>query len=194
MGIYKKKEKFIVATPFLEGTDGRKMSKSWGNVINIADAPEQQYGKIMSMKDELLGSYFNLATRLPVHEIKEIEKEIRIKKTNPRDLKARLAREVVSLYYGERAASEAGKEFNKIFKQKELPSEMPVVKISEGPLYILDLLTKSRLVVSKSEAKRLILQGGVKINKETEKDWQKIIKIKKGTIIQVGKRKFARIG
>ncbi len=190
---YKKKEKFVVTTPFLEGTDGRKMSKSWGNVINIADSSDEQYGKIMSMRDELIISYFKLATRFPLSKIAEIEKDLKSDKINPRDAKAKLAKEIVKIYYGEENALRAEKEFNKVFKENKLPSNVPVVTVREKTLNILDLLVKTGLVNSKSEAKRLILQRGVKIAGRIQDDWQKIIDISSGLIVQIGKRKICRI-
>ena len=169
------------------------MSKSWGNSINIADSSQEQYGKIMSMRDELMVSYFQLATRLASSEIKEIENSLRSKKENPRQIKARLAREIVGLYHGRKQALGAQEEFNKIFKEKKPPSTVPVVKIKEKSLNILDLLVKTKLAGTKSEAKRLILQKGVRIAGSIESDWQKIIPIKKGLLLQVGKRKFIEL-
>lgn len=191
--ILRQKEKFVITTPFLEGTDGRKMSKSWGNVINIADSPREQYGKIMSTKDELLLNYFRLATRLPELEIKEIERGLRSRKINPRQAKARLAREIVGLYYGQKQALSEEKEFDKVFKEKKPPSDIPAIEIKEKKLNILELLAKTGLASSKSEAKRLILQKGVKIDNEIQTDWRKVILVKKGLLLQVGPRKFVKV-
>ena len=119
--------------------------------------------------------------------------KIKNKKLNPRDAKARLAKEIVKLYHGEKAAVDAQKEFDSVFKEKKLPTKIPEVKISQKSLNVLDLLTKTKLASSKSEAKRLILQGGVKIGGIIQKDWGEMVKIKKGQIIQVGKRRFAKI-
>lgn len=183
----------IMTSKMLTGLDGRKMSTSWGNIITIVDSPEEMYGKIMSMKDGLIPEYFELATPLLLKEIKKIEKDLKKKKINPRDLKARLAREIVSIYYGKKAAEKAEKEFERIFRQRELPSKILGIKIKEKSLNLLDLLVKTKLASSKSEAKRLVLQGGIKINSEVQADWQKVIQIKKGLIIQAGKRKFVRL-
>ena len=174
----------IIALKMLFGPDGRKMSTSWGNVINIIDPPPEQFGKIMSIKDELILDYFELATRVPLDEVKKLP---------PRDAKARLAKEIVSACHGEEAAIKAEQEFNRVFRDKNLPSDIPEVSVEEKEMNILDLLTKVKLAPSKSEAKRLIEQGGVEISGEIQKDWQKIIKIKKGEIIRVGKRKFVKI-
>lgn len=191
--IYKQEPQDIMTLKMLFGLDGRKMSTSWGNVINIIDSPKEQYGKIMSMRDELIIDYLELTTNIPFNEIKEIKKELKSGKLNPRDAKAYLAREIISIYHGKKAAQQAEKEFNRIFKEKKLPSQIPEIKIKEKSLNILDLLIRTKLVSSKSEAKRLVLQKGVKINGKVQADWQKTIKIKKGRIIQIGRRKFIKI-
>lgn len=191
--IYNQKEKYILTTPLIPGLDGRKMSKTFGNAVNLTDPPNEMYGKLMSLKDELIIQYFELCTELPLEEIKEMEKKLEQKKINPRDLKAKLAKEIVGMYYGEEASEEAEKEFQRVFREKKLPREITEIKIKEKNVNILDLLVKTKLVSSKSEAKRLILQKGVKIDGKTESDWQKIIEIKTGKILQVGKRKFVKL-
>ena len=175
------KEKFVLTSPMIVGIDGNPMSKSSGNCIWINDSPNEMYGKIMSIPDNLIESYFELLTN--------------INKTsnNYRDAKARLAREIVTMYHSKKAALSAEKEFNKVFKEKGLPTKIPGIKVNRKKINILDLLVKTKLVSSKSDAKRLILQKGVKINSKVQKDWKAIIEIKKGLIIQVGKRKFAKI-
>lgn len=184
----------ILTTKLLIGTDGtKKMSKSFGNYIGIKESPNEQYGKIMSIKDELILEYFELATFFSLEEIKRIETDIKSKKTNPRDAKARLAFEIVSVYHGKPAAQKAEEEFKKVFKNKETPSKMPEIKIPEKELSIVDLLVKVGLAPSKSEGRRLIAQGGVKINGKVQKDAKQSIKIEKGAIIQVGSRRFAKI-
>lgn len=183
----------LMTLKLLYGLDGRKMSTSWGNVINIADNPNDQYGKIMSMKDELIVNYLELATKIPLLEIKKIEKELKEKKVNPRDTKAMLAREVVNIYHGEKASLEAEKEFKRIFKEGKMPSKILEISIKEKEINILDLLVKSKLSSSKSEAKRLVLQKGIKINGEVQNNWQKLIKIEKGMTIQAGKRRSVKI-
>ncbi|MFH1656750.1 MAG: tyrosine--tRNA ligase [Candidatus Nealsonbacteria bacterium] len=184
----------IIAVKMLVGLDGKeKMSQSLGNYIGIVEKSEQQYGKIMSIPDNLIFDYFELITRLPLDKIKRLKQDIKSKKINPRDLKARLAREVVSIYHNKEKALLAEKEFDKIFKDKKAPSDIPEIKISGQKINILDLLIKTKLVSSKTEAKRLIEQKGVKINNKVQNDWQKIIEIKKGMIIQIGKRRFIKI-
>jgi tyrosyl-tRNA synthetase len=182
-----KKEKFVLTCPMILGTDGRPMSKSSGNCIWVLDRPEQMYGKIMSLPDTLIWDYFKFLTDLPLKEIEEM------KSLNPREAKARLAREITASYHGERLAKKAEGEFERVFKEKKLPTKIPSVKISEKVLNILDLLSKVKLAQSKSEAKRLVLQKGVKIDGKLKEDWREKIKIRKGMVIKVGKRKFIRI-
>ena len=184
----------IMTMKLLVGTDGkRKMSKSLGNYIGIQESPNEQYGKIMSIPDELIINYFELCSRLPLEETDKIKYNLKNEKLAPRDAKARLAKEIVSLYHGKIAAEKAEKEFDRVFKEKELPTKMSSVVVKEKSLNVLDLLTKVNLISSKSEARRLIEQNGVKIDGETQKNWKKRIEIKKGTVIQVGKRKFVKI-
>jgi len=192
-GMFKKPVQDIMTLKMLYGLDGRKMSTSWGNVINVIDPPKEMYGKIMSMRDELIGEYFELCTNTSLNEVEEIKKELTAGGLNPRDAKARLAKEIVSIYYNKKEAEDAEEEFNKVFREKELPSEIEKFKINRPEVPIIDLLVETGLVSSKSEAKRLILQKAVKINREIEKDWQKIIKTNKGTTIQVGKRRFLEL-
>ena len=182
--IFGQKPQDILTLKMLFGLDGRKMSTSWGNVINITDKPEEQFGKIMSMKDELILDYFELCTRVPLAEVKNL---------HPREAKARLAREIVATCHGEKQALEAEKEFNQVFKEKKLPSRIPTALIKEKKLNILNLLVKIKLAPSKAEAKRLVGQKGVRINNQVQEDWRKIIEIKKGTVIQVGKRRFVKV-
>ena len=187
MGKMRKKEKFVLTCPMILGIDGRPMSKTSGNCIWLEDSPTQMFGKIMSIPDDLIFNYFKLLTRVSLTEIEKV------KKLNPRDAKIRLAREIVRLYHGEKKAMKAEKEFERVFKEKKLPSKIPGVKIKEEKLNILEFLVKTKLASSKSEAKRLILQKGVKINGIVKENWQEIIETKKGMIIQVGKRKFVKL-
>ena len=191
--IFRNKEKFILITPMLLGLDGRKMSKTYGNTVNLTDSPAEMYGKLMSLKDELILQYFQLCTNLPLKEIKEMERELRRKEINPIEAKSRLAREIVTIYHGWEKAEEAEKEFNRVFREKKLPLKIPVIQIKEKKLNILELLTKTKLISSKSEAKRLILQKAVKINGVLKENWQEIIEIKKEMVIKVGKRRFKKI-
>lgn len=177
----KKKEKFVVTIPLLPGLDGRKMSKSYGNAVNLLDAPEDMYGKLMSLNDGLVPQYFELCT------------DVSPTVATPRDRKAQLAREIVRMYHGEKDAQKAEQEFNQVFRDKELPSEIRAVRIDEDSMQLLDLLVKSQLASSKGEAKRLLEQRGVKIDGRVVEDSNANIAIRKGMVLQVGKRHFVKI-
>jgi len=153
---YNNKDKDVITCKLLLGTDGRKMSKTFDNFVAIEDKPNDMFGKIMSIKDELIDHYLELATRLSAEEIAEIKKT----SDNPRDIKAQLAKAVVKLYYGEEESIKAEDEFNNIFRNKELPNDVPVFKTDKNKYPPLDLLFDSKLASSKNEAKRLIEGGG----------------------------------
>lgn len=180
----KGKEKFVMALKLLTDPSGKKMGKTEGNLIALDEKPNQMFGKIMAWPDSLSRLGFELLTDVSLEEIK---------KMNPRDAKAKLAREIVSICHNQNKAYSAEKEFNRVFRDRKLPSKIPIIKISEKTIDILDLLIKTKLASSKSEAKRLVLQGGVKIENTAETDWQKKIEVKDGLILAVGKRKFAKI-
>jgi len=192
---YKNKEKFVIATKLLINpkTGKKLMSKSEGNFISLDESPKGMYGEIMALPDEVIIPCFELCTNISDIEISKIKRDLKSKRLNPRDAKARLAREIVTMYHGKEAAKEAEEEFEKVFKRKEIPLKIPTFIVVKKNYLPLDLLFDLKLVSSKSEAKRLILQGGVKIDKKVLKDWKKLIEIKDGMIIQVGKRKFAQI-
>jgi len=180
--------------PILEGLDGKqKMSKSLGNYIGLTEPPNQMYGKVMSIPDELIIRYFELATELPKEEIREIERKMKEGILNPRDAKARLAREIVKIYHGEEASIRAEEEFNRIFRNKELPEEVQEVIINEPKIWIVKLLTLVGAAKSNSEAKRLISQGAVEINGSRVEDINMDIEIDKPFILRVGKHFFRRI-
>jgi len=186
----KNKEKFVLTFPLILGIDGQPMSKTKGNCVWIEDSPEEMFGKLMSIPDSLIGDYL-LFTNLSLKEIQKIKRGLL--KNNPRQVKEELAKEVVAFYYGEEKARKAAEEFKRVFKEKKLPQKIPEIKIKEKKLNILDLLVRAKLLPSKSEAKRMILQGGVKINRKRISDWKTQIEIKKGIVIQVGKRRFVKI-
>lgn len=192
--LYKQPPQDIITFSMLEGTDGRKMSTSWGNVINIIDSPLEMYGKVMSLTDKLIIKYFQLATQVADEEIKAIEKSLK-QVANPRDSKARLAYEIVALYHSVTQARQVAKEFDLIHRSKETPQHLPKGKIPIGTksLSVIELLVLLKLATSKGEARRLLVQGGVKINKVKVSDWQKIINPKPGMIIQVGSRRFVEL-
>lgn len=194
---YNQEPQDIILNPLVEGLDGRKMSSSWGNTINLLDSANEMFGKVMSLKDDFIIKYFEIATRVPIDEITEIKKM-----PNPRDQKAMLAKEIVKLYHGEKQAQLAEEEFNKVFRNKELPSDMPVFEAVKNNYFILDLLCDTKLVSSKKEAKRLIEAGAVEIMKianvadvsyEKVTDWKEEVGLWDGMIIKVGIRRFVKI-
>jgi tyrosyl-tRNA synthetase len=183
----------VMVLKMIEGLDGRKMSTSWGNVINISEPAKEMFGKLMSLKDELMILYFETCTRVPMEEVKQIEKDLKKGKVNPRDIKVRLAKEIVTIYYDEKTAEKAAEEFDSIFKDKGIPEDISVINISEKEMKLIDLVVKTKLVKSKGEAKRLISQNAVKIEGEVKNDLDEIIKIEKDSVIQIGKRRFIKI-
>jgi tyrosyl-tRNA synthetase len=189
----KSKEKFVMTLPMILGTDGKPMSKSSGNCIWLDDEPNEMYGKIMSIPDEIIIPYFKTLTDIPEEKIFEYEENIKNGTVNPVELKKKLAIKIVEMYHGKKSSLNASEEFNRIFCQNEMPSEMPKIEIKEEKINILELLVKTKITSSRAEARRLIEQGGVKINGEIQNDWKKEIKTEKEMIIQAGKRKFVKI-
>ncbi len=187
--LYNQKPQNILMMGILEGTDGRKMSSSWGNVINIADEPNDMFGKVMSINDGLIKKYFVLATRVPIEEIERVISA----NANPRDQKLVLAEGITRLYHGEKKAAEAKLAFINQFSKGDLPEKMPAKKITAGNHDLIELLVGTGLVSSKSEARRLVEQNGVKVNQEPCKE--KVLKKIEGQdlVLQVGKRKFIRL-
>ena len=185
----------VMTFALLEGTDGRKMSTSWGNCIYIEDKPTDMYGKVMSIKDELIVRYLTLCTEMPMAEVKKIEKKLKSENFNPKDAKSALAFEIVKMYHGEKEAVKASEHFEKIVVKKELPDadEIPVVKIKKATIYLAELMVDAKLAPSKSEARRLIEQGGVRVDGAVIGDREAVIEGHTGMIVQVGKRKIIKI-
>lgn len=182
----------VMTFEMLEGTDGRKMSTSWGNCIYIEDEPNEMFGKIMSIKDGLIVRYYTLCTDVELKEIRKIEKSIKEGK-NPRDSKVRLATEIVTRYHGAKDAKSAAEDFETKFVKKEAPHDMPIVKLKKATMYLRDILVDTKLAPSKSEARRLIEQGGVKVDGATIGDREAVIEPHSGMVIQIGKRKFVKV-
>ncbi|HKZ86706.1 MAG TPA: tyrosine--tRNA ligase [Anaerolineae bacterium] len=177
----------------LPGTDGVvRMSKSQGNTIEIMAPPEDMYGKVMSLPDSAMPIFYKLVTRFTPAQIAEIEKGLRDGSLHPRDVKMQLAREIVSIFHDEAAAARAEEHFVTVFRQKELPPEMPGMKL-EQPANIVDLIASARLASSKSEARRLIEQGGVRLDGVAVSDIALVVEPGKETVLQVGKRKYLRL-
>jgi tyrosyl-tRNA synthetase len=189
-----KPEQDVLTCPLLVGLDGtNKMSKSLDNYIGISENAGSMFGKIMSISDDMIFYYFKLLTNKNPDELKAIEKTLADKEQNPRDLKAQLAKEVIAIYRTPEEAESAEQEFNRIFREKQKPTEMPEIKLEEKAYPILDLLSELNLITSKNEGRRLIEQGGVRIGDEAQTDAQKVIEVKDGMVVQVGKRKFVKV-
>ncbi len=186
----------ILTMPLIVGTDGvEKMSKSYNNYIGISESPKEIYGKTLSIPDLLIYNYYELATNISNDELKKIKEQLNDQNVNPRDLKRRLARILVEMYHSKEAAIEAEEEFDKIFIKKEIPDDIPEFKLNNDSkeLGILDLILKVNFAPSKGEARRLVTQGGVTLDGEKIEDITATIKIKKESILRVGKRKFIKI-
>ncbi len=188
------KESFVLANEFLMGTDGKKMSKTGGNTIWIDDVPDSMFAKIMAIDDNLITQYALLGTKLPLSKIKEFEENLKNGK-NPRDIKKELAFIIVSEFYNEKEAQNAKDNFEKTVQKKEIPNEMPIFNLpnSKSLIAIIDLLLEIQIATSRSEAKRLVEQGGVEIDGERITDANQDIKIEDEIILKIGKRNYNKI-
>ena len=192
--LYKQEPQDIITFKLMDGIDGRKMSTSWGNVICVVEDPKDIYGKIMSMRDEIIAQYFELATDIFLSEIKKYEQEMKANKINPRDLKMKLAREIVRIYHGDKKAKQAEEHFIKTVQKKEAPDEVRSKKLEVRSMNIINLLMEVKLVGSKGEARRLILQNGIKVDGKIVQDINQEIEIgKDGVLVQRGKRQFVKV-
>lgn len=188
--------------PLLEGLDGvRKMSKSYGNYVGLTDEPADMFGKIMSIPDELMPKYYRLATALPVAEVDEIEAGLAAGELDPNQSKRRLAREIIKIYHDEQAAADAEEQFDRVFKAHGVPEDIEVFDIAleddpeKGGVYLPKLLADLKLVASGGEGRRMIDQGGVKVNGEVVAKGAYHMPASEltGATLQVGKRKWARL-
>ncbi len=186
----------ILTVPLLTGTDGvEKMSKSLNNYIGITESPKEIYGKTLSIHDNLIYTYYLLTTDISLERLEEIKAILEDGTSNPRDIKRELARTLVRMYHDENAAKQAEEEFDRVFIKKDIPDDIQEVtlEMKNGGLGIVDLMLKTSLVSSKSEARRLIQQGGVKVDNEKISDINDRIEKDESFIVQVGKRKFVKI-
>ena len=193
---YQQAAQVVLTTPLLEGTDGvQKMSKSLRNYIGIADAPNEMFGKIMSISDDLMWRYFELLTDLSADEILALKTKCESGEENPRNAKVELAKRIIKDFHSVSEASEAEEEFNRRFVKKEIPDDIEEMSLSSQVYKLADLLFQTNLAASKGEARRLVEQGGVKIDGEKVLNSQAEIELNAGEnfMIQVGKRKFLRV-
>ena len=190
-----KEKQVAILMPLLEGLDGvEKMSKSKKNYIGIDESPQEMYGKAMSIPDELMNKYFGLITDFTPDQIKKLKEELENGILHPRDAKMLLAKTIVRMYHGNDAAENAENQFVSVFQKGTMPEDIPVV-IWEGnqEVSIIDLLVELKLLNSKSEARRMIGNRGVKLDGNKVEDSTLSITVKDGLIVQVGKRKFIKI-
>jgi len=179
--------------PVLVGTDGHmRMAKSTGNYIGIDEPPEEMYGKVMSIPDSAMGNYLRLVTRWTPAEIEEIESGLEAGELHPRDVKMRLAREIVEIYHGEEAVGAAEDAFRRVFQDRGIPEDIPDFGVSGSPSLV-EIMVDAGVASSKSEAKRLIDQKGVRLDDEVITDKTFVPQLDQSKILKVGKRKFIRL-
>lgn len=183
----------VVMGPLVEGLDGRKMSSSWGNTINLLDTPENMYGKIMSMKDDFIIKYFVLMTRIPLAEVTKIQHQLD-QGANPKDIKMRLAREIVTMYHSADDAVAAEKSWQEAFEKGGIPENAPTVQV-KIKMPLVDLLIKQGMVKSKTEFKRLVENGAITFHGSVEE--KKIVDpdslVSEDGALKIGKKRFLKI-
>ena len=190
---YGQEPQSTIFMPLLEGTDGKeKMSKSLGNYIGIDEPAEIMFEKSMTIPDELIIKYFELVTDIHPDVIEEISKELESGKTNPRDIKIKLANEIVKLYHGVEKAKEAEERFKSVFQQGQIPKNIQIIEIVLKEFDLLNILVDNKLINSKKEVRRLVEQGGIKVNNKKLKELSEI-EIQDEMVIQIGKKKFLKI-
>ena len=186
----------VMTMPLLEGLDGvEKMSKTLDNTVGITEPPGEIFGKIMSISDPLMFRYYELLTDEPLSQVEKWKKEAKEGRVNPRDLKSRLARSIAADFWGEREAEKAAEEFKRVFKNKELPTEIEEIAVKLAKTLLVDLLVDKNIFPSRGEAKRVIRQGGVYLDGQRIEDIQLNIDMKKQSesILKIGKKKFYRL-
>ena len=181
----------VMTMPILVGLDGtEKMSKSKNNYIGVTDEPKDMFGKVMSISDEMMENYFTLLTDLPLDKVAELTDP---SKTHPKEAKALLGKTIVTQFYNEATAQLAAAEFDKVFAQKQLPDEIPEFELPAEPISVKQLLLACKLVETGGEAKRMCSQSAVTIDNDKTTDPHAEITPKDGMVIQVGKRRFAKV-
>lgn len=189
---YGQDPQIALTMPILEGTDGvQKMSKSLNNYIGVNEDPYEMFGKTMSIPDELIVRYFELVTRVPMAEIKELEEGMANGTINPRDAKIKLAKEIITMYHSKEAADSAEEKFLLVYSKGDIPEDIPVVAVEEKEVWLPKFLAEQKMVPSTSEGRRMLSQGAVKVN--GDKYSEENITLEDGMVIQVGKRKFVKV-
>ena len=185
------KPQIVITLPILVGLDGKeKMSKSKGNYVGVTDHPNEMFGRIMSISDEMMDNYFTLLTDIPAERIAEL---IDPAKTHPKEAKILLGKSIVTQFYNDASAELAAAEFEKVFAKNQLPDDIPEIEISADPISAAKLILHCKLVDSGGEAKRMIKQGGVNVGEEKINDPNAPITPENGLVVRVGKRKFAKL-
>lgn len=185
------KPQIVITMPILVGLDGKeKMSKSKGNYIGVTDKPEDMFGKVMSISDEMMENYYTLLTDISAEKIAEL---IDPSKTHPKEAKVLLGKNIIAQFYDEAAADAAALNFEKVFAQNQVPDDMPEIEIAVEAITAAKLIVHCKLVASGGEAKRMVKQGGVKVNDNKVTDPNQQITPESGMVVQVGKRKFAKL-
>jgi tyrosyl-tRNA synthetase len=183
----------VITMPLLVGLDGtQKMSKSYGNYVAITEAPREMFGKLMSIPDSLIVNYLELCTDKPAPEIAAVKQQL-ASGANPRDIKAELAKDVIAIYHSRAAADEAAAEFDRIFRDKQVPDDMPEFKIPAAGVNIIDLVVTAGLLPSKTEARRKLIEGAFHLGSERITDAALLVKVAQPTVLKVGKRRFLRL-
>jgi tyrosyl-tRNA synthetase len=188
---YGQKEQDIMVLSMLEGTDGRKMSSSWGNIISVIDTPDEMFGKVMSLKDELITKYFLLTTDLSTDEISKIEDSLK-NGENPMKFKKILAKTIISFYHSQKEAKKAEENFVNTFQKKEIPEEMEEIKASIGEL-LSEILVKNKILSSKGEWRRLVLENAVHDLSKNTNITDVNLKISENLTLKIGKKRFVKI-
>jgi tyrosyl-tRNA synthetase len=190
-----KEKQVVILLPLLEGLDGvEKMSKSKGNYIGIDEDPNEMYGKAMSIPDDLMTKYVDLVTDLSLEEKSKFNLELERGSLHPRNAKMLISKTIVRMYHGNKAADNAEEHFTSVFQKGNIPSEIPTMGWQgDKEIGIIDLLVATKLLPSKSEARRMIQNGGVRINGDKIADFHSRIMVEHGTVVQVGKRKFVKL-
>jgi tyrosyl-tRNA synthetase len=187
--VYNNHEKWVLTTPIIDGLDGRKMSKSYGNFVSLTENPNDMYGKLMRIGDEMIIDYFTVLTDVPMTEIEEMTKEMAAGE-NPMTFKKKLALTITTMYHDETAAAKAEQNFQLVSQQKGIPAQKPIHLISAASTTILSLATGARKELSSSEVRRRIEQGAVSIDSQKLTDPNQEVTPKSGSILKTGKRDF----
>lgn len=188
---FEMKKQNILTCEMLEGTDGRKMSTSWGNLITIVDDPNQMFGKVMSIRDDLILKYFKLCTDVSLDEISEMEKQMK-EGVNPRDIKMKLGVELVTLYHSAMLAKTAKDSFIETFQKGGIPDDIKEIKVKDKEKELVEVLIENKIVVSKTDWRRLIKEGAVTDTKSGESIDDPKEKVK-NTTLKIGKKRFVKI-